>query len=96
MKHVLAIVTLAGGLVGGAPAFAAERTVTLKVDNMTCVTCPYIVRASLTEVPGVSAATVSFADGIAVVTYDDDSTDLAALVAATANVGFPSTLLAIN
>lgn len=90
MKRVLVILAVAGGLVGGGQAHAAQRTVTLKVENMTCVTCPYIVRASLAEVPGVSVVEVSFADEIAVVTYDDERTDVAALVAATSGVGFPS------
>ncbi len=90
VKHALAVAAVMGWLVGGAPALAAERTVTLKVDNMTCVTCLYIVRASLAEVPGVSKVEVSFDDEIAVVTYDDTTANLAALVAATAKFGFPS------
>lgn len=41
---------------------AAERTVTLAVDKMTCVTCPYIVKQALTRVAGVKRAEVSFED----------------------------------
>ena len=33
---------------------AAERTVTLTVENMTCASCPLIVRKSLERIAGVS------------------------------------------
>ena len=41
-------------------AFAAEKTVTLAVENMTCTACPHIVKGSLTAVPGVSHVVISF------------------------------------
>ncbi|HEB79079.1 MAG TPA: mercuric transport protein periplasmic component, partial [Rhodospirillales bacterium] len=41
-------------------AFAAERTVTLSVENMSCVSCPYIVKKALTAIPGVKNAEVSY------------------------------------
>ena len=81
---------MAGWLLAGGAALAAERTVTLEVANMTCVTCPYIVRASLADVPGVSGIEVSYERRTAVVTFDDSVADVAALTAATAKVGFPS------
>ena len=34
-------------------AVAAEKTVTLSVENMTCSACPHIVKGSLAAVPGV-------------------------------------------
>lgn len=82
-----ALVTLA--LVSGG-AHAAERTVRLKVENMTCETCPIVVRQSLKAVPGVGDVTVSMAEKSAVVTFDDAKTTVAALVDATTNAGFPS------
>lgn len=72
------------------PAFAGEKTVTLIVENMTCVSCPYIVQKALAGVPGVARAAVSFKDKTAIITFDDTKADLAVLTAATANVGFPS------
>ena len=50
----------------GTAAIAAQRTVTLAVDGMTCASCPYIVKQSLSRVPGVERAEVSYADKRAV------------------------------
>lgn len=75
-------------------ASAAERTVTLAVDKMTCVTCPYIVKQALSRIPGVTRADVSFEDKRALVTFDDTRADVAALTKATADAGFPSQPLA--
>jgi periplasmic mercuric ion binding protein len=71
-------------------ALAGEQTQTLVVENMTCVSCPFIVKKALTAVDGVKAVEVSLDDKIAVVTYDDTLTNSATLTAATTNVGFPS------
>jgi periplasmic mercuric ion binding protein len=57
---------------------------------MTCVLCPYTVKSSLEAVPGVMRAIVSFKDKTAVVAYEDATTDLQALTAATTNAGYPS------
>jgi mercuric ion binding protein len=40
--------------------------------------------------PGVARAEVSYADKTAVVTFNDAKTTVAALIQATADVGFPS------
>jgi mercuric ion binding protein len=71
-------------------ALAAEKTVTLSVENMTCAACPHIVRGSLTAVPGVSHVTISFADKTATVTYDDAEAAIPALIRATTDAGYPS------
>jgi mercuric ion binding protein len=71
-------------------AFAAEKTVTLSVENMTCTACPHIVKGSLAAVPGVSAVVVSFADKTATVTYDDAKAEIPALIRATTDAGYPS------
>ena len=72
------------------PVAAGEKTVTLAVENMSCATCPYIVKQSLARVPGVIQAEVSFENKTAAVTFDDTQTDLAVITAATAEAGFPS------
>ncbi len=74
-------------------ASAAERTVTLKVDNLFCATCPYIVKQTLSRIPGVTGVEVSYQKKTAVVTFDDRKTDVAALLAATAGTGFPATVI---
>jgi mercuric ion binding protein len=72
-------------------ALAAEKTVTLAVNNMYCADCPYIVKKSLERVPGVANVAVSFKDKTATVIYDDNKTDINALTTATTNAGYPST-----
>lgn len=71
-------------------AAAAERTVTLAVDNMSCESCPYIVEKSLERVDGVVDARVSFEERTAVVRYDDTRTGVGALTRATGETGYPS------
>jgi periplasmic mercuric ion binding protein len=71
-------------------SFAAEKTVTLAVENMTCSACPHIVRGSLAAVPGVSHVMISFEDKTATVTYDDAKTAVLTLVRATTDAGYPS------
>jgi len=71
-------------------AIAAERSVTLAVDNMYCSACPYTVKQSLTKVAGVNQATVSYEKKTAIVSYDDQKTTVAALTSATKQAGYPS------
>lgn len=79
-----------GCLMAASAVQAAEQTVTLKVEGMSCASCPYIVKQSLASVDGVVTVDVSFDDKTAVVTFDDAKTEAAALTQATANMGFPS------
>jgi mercuric ion binding protein len=92
MSKPFAFVLLGFGLLASAPVFAAERTVTLAVQNMYCASCPFVVRKSLEAVPGVARVAVSYEDKTAIVTYDDGSVDPKALTNATANAGYPSAL----
>lgn len=73
---------------GVAPA--TERTVTLAVENMTCATCPPIVRKSLARVPGVGQVDVSAKNNTATVRFDDEKTTVVALIDATTKAGYPS------
>jgi mercuric ion binding protein len=89
MKTVISAMFVLG-LVPSTTAFAAERTVTLAVQNMYCAACPHIVKSSLQSVPGVKAVSVSYEDKTAVVTFDDAKTNVKTLTAATTNAGYPS------
>ena len=93
MKRVLVTAGIAAMLLSSGSACAAEKTVTLAVDNMYCAACPYIVKRSLARVGGVANVAVSFARKTATVTYDDHKTTLAALTAATRQAGYPSRAL---
>ncbi len=94
MIRLFRSLTLAVLLSASGTAFAAEKTVTLAVENMFCAACPYIVKRTLAAVSGVSAVAVSYQKRIAIVTYDDDKTDVAALTDATSKAGYPSALKA--
>ena len=72
--------------------FAKTQTVTLDVPTMTCVTCPITVKKSLKNVDGVEKADVTYETKLAVVSYDDTKTNVEALIKATTNAGYPSTL----
>ncbi|XKE47090.1 mercury resistance system periplasmic binding protein MerP [Halomonas organivorans] len=85
----LAILLLAGATLTPT-AWAAPRTVTLDVPGMTCAACPITVKAALSRVEGVTRVETSFEDREAVVTYDDDLTDLEALLQASAGAGYPA------
>ena len=96
MKRTFAAFALSVTLVGGSlPALAEEQIVTLSVD-MWCASCPYIIKRSLERVKGVIDVAVSYREQTATVTFDDGETDVAALTAATAGVGFPATVLTTN
>jgi mercuric ion binding protein len=87
MKRHSLIGTLLLALTTALPALAAERTVTLAVDNMTCVSCPYTVKKALTRVPGVTGAKVSFEAKTATVTFYDTKAAVQDLTAATTHAG---------
>ena len=73
-------------------SLAAEQAVILKVDGMTCQSCPYQVKSALKRVEGVITASASLETREAEVTFDDAITNIAALTQATTNAGFPSAL----
>ncbi len=87
--HVLSMLLVAGA------AFAAPpQTATLAVENMTCGTCPIVVKKALEKVPGVTAASVDIDKKTATVTFDPDKASTARLTQATTEAGFPSKLIA--
>jgi mercuric ion binding protein len=90
MKKLLALAAFGIDLTASPLAFAADKTVTLAVQHMTCALCPHTVKASLEAIPGVSHAAVSFEDKTATVTFDDSKVKVDALVKATTNAGYPS------
>lgn len=90
MTRILSAVSFAAMVLSAGAAFAGERTVTLAVENMYCEACPYIVKQSLSRVPGVDDVVVSFEKKTATVTYDDQKTTTAGLIDATTEAGYPS------
>lgn len=90
MNKLAATFALAVAL--SAPAFAATKTVTLSVSNMTCAACPITVKKALSRVEGVGAIDVSYEKQEAVVSFDDAKTNVEALTKATEGAGYPSEL----
>ena len=95
MMQYLVSTTFALGLIGSS-ALAAERTVTLTVQNMVCAACPHTVKSSLQSVPGVKAVSVSYEDKTAIVTFEDTKANVEALRNATTNAGYPSRVADAN
>lgn len=58
---------------------------------MTCSVCPITVKKSLQQVPGVTDTKIDFDRKTATVRFDSGKADVAALVKATTDAGFPST-----
>ncbi|QLG95421.1 mercury resistance system periplasmic binding protein MerP [Pseudomonas yamanorum] len=71
---------------------ATPNTVTLDVKNMTCELCPITVKKSLEKVSGVQSTLVDFDKKTATVTFDPDKTQPDALIKATTDAGYPSTI----
>ena len=71
---------------------AEPQTVVLDVQNMTCELCPITVKKALDKVPGVAATKIDLAKKTATVKFDPERANVAALVKATTNAGYPSTV----
>lgn len=74
------------------PVLAAAKTVTLSVPGMTCASCPITVKTALTRVKGVGKVEASLENKEAIVTFDEAKTTVEALLDATKNAGYPSTV----
>lgn len=92
MKNLLLTLAVLVSVTPAPPAFAAEQTVTFAVENMTCASCPYIVKQSMAAVPGVVRVDVSFEAKTATVTFDDANASPGAIAAASTNAGYPARL----
>jgi periplasmic mercuric ion binding protein len=93
-RFTLGSTFLAGLIAAGVASAAPLQTTTLAVENMTCGTCPIVVKKALEWVPGVSATSVDFDKKTATVTYDPDKATSAKLTQATTDAGFPSKVIA--
>src|SRR5262245_20345858 len=90
MKRTLLAIGLAMAI--ALPAWAKSNIVTLSVPTMNCPVCPITVKQALTKVRGVSDAKVNLDKREAVVTFDDAKTSVQALMQATKDAGYPSTV----
>lgn len=90
MKKLITLLALSATL--SAPAWAATQTVTLSVSGMTCAACPITIKKALNKVEGVETIEVNLEKKEALVTFDDTKTTVEALLEATKNAGYPSTV----
>jgi mercuric ion binding protein len=90
MKKLITVLALSAAL--SAPAWAATQTVALSVTGMTCATCPITIKKALNKVEGVENIEVNLEKKEALVTFDDAKTTVEALLEATTNAGYPSTV----
>ncbi len=73
-----------------APAWAAERTINLKVDGMSCAMCAPAARKALEKVNGVKSAKV---EGDRATVVADDKVQGTDLVKAIEGAGFSATVV---
>jgi len=71
---------------------ATPQTAVLDVQNMTCSMCSITIHKALEKVPGVIEVRIDYDHKTATVKYDAGKTSPPALVKATTNAGFPSTV----
>lgn len=71
---------------------APPKTVTLDVKNMTCELCPITVKKSLEKVSGVNAVKIDLDKKTASITFDPDKAQPEALIQASTNAGYPSSV----
>jgi mercuric ion binding protein len=69
---------------------ADPQTVVLDVQNMTCELCPITVKKALDKIPGVASTKIDFDKKTATVRFDPERANIAALVKATTDAGYPS------
>ena len=90
MNKLLAHAAFAVSIIVSSAAMAADKTITLAVNNMDCAACPFIVKGSLEAVPGVAKVAVSFKNKTATIVYDDAKADVNQLTSAPTKAGYPS------
>ncbi len=92
MKKLFSYIIAAALLMLTNVVLAAPKTVALAVPGMTCSACPITVKKALMKVPGVANVEVNYDAKQAIVTYDDAKASSDALMKATRNAGYPSTV----
>jgi len=87
MKTLLLAVALT---LSSGTAWAAERTVTLDIQNMTCALCPITVSTAIKGVKGVKSVDVNFEAKTATVIFDDAVSNVDTVAQASTDAGYPA------
>jgi periplasmic mercuric ion binding protein len=92
MTSMLRFLALLPLLLSASVAAAADRTVTLAVENMTCALCPITVRTAIEGVTGVKDVQVDFETRTAVVVFDDADATVQDIAEASRQADYPATV----
>jgi len=87
MKTILLAAAL---ILSNGAAWAAERSVTLDIQNMTCALCPITVSTAIKGVEGVRTVDVNFEAKTATVVFDDAVANVDTVAQASTNAGYPA------
>jgi mercuric ion binding protein len=77
-------------------AWAAERTATYSVPGMTCALCPTTVETAIGQLEGVKSVEADFETKSAIAVFDDSQTTTDQIAQASANSGYPATLVSVK
>lgn len=91
MKKLLCLFLLPIVLISNG-VMAANRSVLLEIQNMTCLVCPLTIKKALSKVNGVQRIEIDYEAKTATVQFDDAMTTTDKLIAAITDAGFPSTI----
>ena len=69
----------------------SSQSVTLELQNMTCVMCKFTIKKALQGVEGLEEANVDYDTKTAKVTFNPQKTSVDALIKATTDAGYPAT-----
>ncbi len=96
MKKILNFTMLAMIISAPSIAFAGEQTIKLSVPDMSCASCPYMVKQAISMVDGIKIVEATMEDRSATVTFDDALTNVDEIREATASIGYRSTVIQTN
>ena len=78
------------------PALAAEKTATFSIPDMTCALCPLTVKKAIGGVDGVKSVKAELATKTAIAIFEDSKTTPEALTKASADAGYPASLVSVQ
>ncbi len=98
-RTAIPVLLLIGMLFSGffaSSAWSADdnlKLVVLKVEDMTCISCPATIKAVLKKLPGVVKAEVSYKEEKAEVSYQNGKVTVEQMIKAIEDLGYRASLL---
>lgn len=68
------------------------KSLTLKIDGMTCITCPPAVKKAISRIEGVKSVEVGFWKGKAYVQYEEGKVTVEDMIKAVEQIGYKARL----